>query len=261
MIKIIVSGNNDLSNPNLLTSYLYSGKMLPVTIFCTGFLMVLPIVYCTLLEKRNITTLGIVKKDLFKNYILGIIIGFVMFSVVYGIEYLTGSVHIDKYNGFNIWLLAFLVAFFFQSAGEEFMCRGFLLTSVGAKKSVSCAIIISSLAFSLMHLGNESFSFLASLNIFLFGALMALVYICSENIWVVSGIHGIWNYAQGNIFGISVSGMNIDNSIITSSQVVGKEIINGGGFGAEGGIVTTFVLLITILITIIYMKKKNKINI
>jgi hypothetical protein len=88
---------------------------------------------------------------------------------------------------------------------------------------------------------------------------MALIYICSENIWVVSAIHGIWNYAQGNIFGINVSGIDIDDSFIKSSQIAGKEIINGGGFGAEGGIVTTLILLITILLTILYMVKTNKI--
>ena len=223
--------------------------------------MVAPIIYCTKIEKRDITTMGVVKKGLFKNYLLGLLIGLIMFSLVFVIEYLTGAVKIDSFNGISIWLLLFMIAFFFQSAGEEFLCRGYLLTSVGAKKSVTSAIIISSLAFSIMHLGNDSFSLLSCFNIFLFGILMALVYVASENIWVVSGIHGIWNYAQGNIFGISVSGIKIDSSLISSTQVVGKEIINGGGFGAEGGIVSTFILLLTILIIIVYMKKKNKINI
>jgi len=267
-IKLVLEGNgsdisNILSDSEQLSNYLYSGNFIILSIFSTGFLMLVPIIYCLKFEKRKISTLGFVKKNSIKSYILGLFIGLIMFSTVYFIEYISGSVNIDSVIKINISsiisLLLFFGAFAFQSMGEEVLCRSYLLTSVGAKKGIIPGVLISSLAFSLMHISNNSFTVLPMINIFLFGVVMALIYICSENIWVVSAIHGIWNYAQGNIFGISVSGIDINDSFIKSSQIAGKEIINGGGFGAEGGIVTTLILLISILLTIIYMIKTKKI--
>ena len=268
IIKLMYDGNvNDISSimsdNEALSNYMYSGKFIILSIFSTGFLMVAPIIYCLKYEKRKISTLGFIKKNCIKSYLLGLVIGLVMFSSVYFIEYITNSISIDSIIKINInsiiSLLLFFVAFAFQSMGEEVLCRSYLLTSIGAKKGVIPGVLISSLAFSLMHIGNNSFTILPMINIFLFGVVMALIYICTENIWVVSAIHGIWNYAQGNIYGISVSGIGINDSFIKSSQIAGKELINGGGFGAEGGIVTTLILLISILLTILYMVKKNKI--
>ena len=267
-IKLKLEGNgsnllNIMSDTELLNEYLYSGKFIILSIFSTGFLMVTPIIYCLKIEKRKISTLGFIKKNSIKCYIIGLVIGLIMFSLVYFIEYITNSLTIDSVIKINtssiISLLLFFVAFAFQSMGEEVLCRSYLLTTIGSKKGIIQGVIISSVVFALMHVGNDSFNMLPMINIFLFGVVMALIYICSENIWVVSAIHGIWNYSQGNIFGINVSGIDIDDSFIKSSQIAGKEIINGGGFGAEGGIVTTLILLITILLTILYMVKTNKI--
>ena len=96
---------------------------------------------------------------------------------------------------------------------------------------------------------------LAYINIFLFGLFLALLFIRFENIWIVGALHSIWNFAQGNLFGIQVSGMQLQPSLIKSDVKEGWELINGGSFGVEGGLAVTVVLAVTLGILGYSMKK------
>lgn len=54
----------------------------------------------------------------------------------------------------------------------------------------------------------------------------------------------MWNFAQGNIFGVSVSGMDIMASVFSFVPTNEGELINGGTFGLEGGLAVTIVLIL-----------------
>lgn len=65
------------------------------------------------------------------------------------------------------------------------------------------------------------------------------------------GIHWIWNYMQGNIYGFAVSGNNIGDSILTS-VIEGNNYITGGEFGAEGSVIAA---TIGVIISVYLIKK------
>ena len=79
----------------------------------------------------------------------------------------------------------------------------------------------------------------------------------TDNIWGVCGIHSMWNFSQGNIYGISVSGTGTGESIIKADMNKNLWFINGGDFGIEGGLVTTVVLLAGIAAVLLYHKKRQ----
>ena len=54
-----------------------------------------------------------------------------------------------------------------------------------------------------------------------------------DSIWGISAIHTTWNFAQGNIFGIKVSGINAQVSLFSFKSSEAGKIINGGSFGLE----------------------------
>ena len=54
--------------------------------------------------------------------------------------------------------------------------------------------------------------------------------------------------------------MNTMPSVLATTNVLGKEFINGGAFGAEGGIATTIVLVLAIAMVLSYMKKKGQLQ-
>lgn len=234
-------------------------------LFGTILSSIVVILWARFYEKRSMKSLGFTRKNALRDYVVGLIIGFVMFSLVVGINVLTGSMTIENVtanlSGATIgFILIFFIGFLFQGAYEELLIRGYLMVNVGAKHKVITAIAVSSIAFALLHGINPGFSFLAVINLILISVFWGLYVICFNNLWGACAMHSIWNFVQGNFYGIKVSGMDIADSVFVSTSVPGKELINGGAFGAEGGIATTIVISIAILILLGYMKKKGKIE-
>ena len=219
--------------------------------------------YAKFNEKRSMASLGFKGNKPLRDYAIGLLIGFVMFSAVVGINLITGAMTIDSNTGNLgtigiIYILIYFFGFFFQGASEEIMIRGYLMVNLGAKNNTITAIVISSIIFALLHGANPGISLIALINLVLIAVFFAVYVICFDNIWGVCAIHSIWNFVQGCFYGIEVSGMNIIDTVFNTSSVLEHDLINGGTFGAEGGLATTIVISISLIILLIYMKKNNK---
>ena len=70
--------------------------------------------------------------------------------------------------------------------------------------------------------------------------------------------HGTWNYLQGNLLGFQVSGTGADVSIFSFTMGSGPDWLTGGEFGAEGSIITTLVLLLSLVIVYCLRERKEK---
>ena len=92
------------------------------------------------------------------------------------------------------------------------------------------------------------------ISIVLVGVLMALM-LKTDNIWVVA-LHGAWNFTQGNLVGVAVSGQNAGGTLLHFQARSGvPDWLSGGAFGLEGNIVTCLVLVVGIIIRL-QLKKK-----
>ena len=254
-IEYVIKTLSDTSN--------LSEAMLILMLFTTVIAIVITIYHCIKVEKRPITSMGFRKEGMIKEYLKGLLLGFILISLVVGIEVLTGSLKITGFSNLSftsiLIIIVFMIGFFIQSAEEEIMLRGYFLTTLGVNNSIPVAIIVSSFGFSLLHIFNDGFGIISLINIALIGVFFGLYYIQTDNIWGVAAIHGIWNFAQGNIYGIQVSGMNITRTLLKSEAIEGKELFNGGSFGAEAGIIATIVYIVFIIGMLIYMYKKGTI--
>ena len=138
------------------------------------------------------------------------------------------------------------------------MTCGWLLQTVTSKLNLSWGIAISSSLFSILHLGNQGVTALSLISIILVGVLMALYMLKTDNIWGVAAFHGAWNFAQGNLVGVAVSGQNAGGSLLHFQARSGvPDWLSGGAFGLEGNIVTCLVLLVVIIILRLQLKKEN----
>ena len=151
---------------------------------------------------------------------------------------------------FPFWLL--------QGGTEEVATRGWLLTRIAARTNLPLAIAISSCLFGILHMGNAGVTFLSVLNIILDGVLAGLLFIYTDSIWLVVAQHGTWNYVQGNLLGFQVSGTGADASIFSFTMGDGPDWLTGGAFGAEGSIITTLVLLVSLVIVYRLGERKEK---
>lgn len=208
------------------------------------------IAFCRFIQKRKLESIGFIKQRAGKDYLVGLGVGFVLFSAAVLICVLTGALKINGVSStFSIGMfLLFTIGFMLQGMSEEVICRGYLMVSIGRRYSMWVAILSNALIFAALHLLNNGISVLAFINLALYGVFASLYFIERGSIWGVAAFHSVWNLVQGNFWGLRVSGMVTECSVFQSSLVDNRDVINGGAFGPEGGLAVTVVLVVGICV-------------
>ncbi len=161
-------------------------------------------------------------------------------------------------NTRNIDLIIESLLFFLTVAvGEEILFRGIMFRWIDEKWGFTVALVVSSLLFGIMHIFQPGASWWSSIAIALeAGLLLGAAYKYSETLWLPIGIHWGWNFFQGNIFGIEVSGSDAGESLFIP-EISGPDILTGGDFGAEASIIAFGLgLLLSIWFIIKVIKRK-----
>ena len=265
VVSDMTNGTADLTDPAKSQEYasqLMNGDWVNILmLFCTVIATALAIIYCRFIEKRSLFSMGFTKRKAVSNYLTGLLVGALMFGAGVLICWLTGTL---EYKGMvlgsNIGMvLVFFLGFLCQGMSEEVILRGYFMVSLAAKKSVVIAILLNSVLFALMHIFNNGVSILPLINLTLFGIFASVYMLCTENIWGVCAIHSVWNFVQGNIFGISVSGIKINATVFSFESNNTNTLINGGEFGMEGGLAVTAVLVIATVLTLLIKSRSNNV--
>ncbi len=217
------------------------------------------IFYCTKIEKRRLFTMGFSKRGKLSEYVIGLIAGAAAFTLAVLICWITGTLDIKGLatSVAPLTLIFYFLGFMVQGMGEEVLCRGYLMVSVSRNYTLPVAILANSLAFSALHLLNSGITLLSLINLTLFGIFASIYFIKRGSIWGIAAFHSVWNFVQGNFFGIKVSGTSISASVFESELTDTGTLINGGSFGLEGGLAVTLVLVIGIAI-LYFMKPKKE---
>lgn len=223
------------------------------------FLIVLYTGYCKLIEKRSLSSMGFTKRNMPSFYAKGIGWSAVLIGGAYLICVLTGACHFEGVSAQLVpgYVVFYLIGYMIQGLAEEVICRGYLLVSLSRRNSVWYSVILSSGVFMAMHMSNEHVTVLAYINLFLCGLLFGLLFVESGSIWMVAALHSGWNFLQGNIFGISVSGTAKSSSVFDSSFADGWSFMNGGDFGLEGGLAVSIVLAVGIYVVYRRMERRG----
>lgn len=211
------------------------------------------------IELRPVITLGFYKEKWWKELLKGIGLGLGLFTLVLLVLTLLGVYRLESvdFHPYAIGFVALIFPFWLLQGGtEELVTRGWLLPVMAARSNRMLAILVSSSLFGLLHVFNQGFSVLAFGNLVLFGLLMAVYMLKTDNIWGVAGIHAAWNFAQGNLFGILVSGQVAGTSLTRFLPQSGPEWLTGGDFGVEGSLVSSLILL-SLLIYLLYSLRRE----
>ena len=231
-------------------------------LFSFVFILLLFIFWVKVIEKNSLSTLGFVKKNWLKYLGWGILISLLQMGVI-ALVYQVGGIGTFELNELSLEPILFILGLFpfwlLQGGTEEVATRGWLLTRIAARTNLPLAIGISSSLFGILHLGNAGVTFLSVLNIILDGVLAGLLLIYTNSIWLVVAQHGTWNYVQGNLLGFQVSGTGADASIFSFTMGSGPDWLTGGEFGAEGSIITTLVLLVSVVIVYRLGERKERV--
>ena len=230
-------------------------------LFSFVFILLLFIFWVKVIEKNSLSSLGFVKRNWLKYLAWGILMSLVQMGVI-ALVYQLSGIGSFELNELSLEPILFILGLFpfwlLQGGTEEVATRGWLLTRIAARTNLPFAIAISSSLFGILHMGNAGVTFLSVLNIILDGVLAGLLFIYTDSIWLVVAQHGTWNYVQGNLLGFQVSGTGADASIFSFTMGDGPDWLTGGAFGAEGSIITTLVLLVSLVIVYRLGERKEK---
>lgn len=230
-------------------------------LYSTGIMTACVIAYCKLVEKRGLKTLGFRRDGAVREYLIGIAAAFVMISAAAGLGYITGAYTFTVSAVSVPLMLLYLFGFVIQGMAEEVLCRGYLTVSLARRNPVWLSVLLSSLVFAALHIGNPGMDVFAYINVFLIGALLAVYTLKRGNIWGACALHSFWNFFQSNLYGISVSGTGwgAGASPLVATAKEGADILSGGIFGIEGGLCDTAVEVAALLIVIFLVPaKKNE---
>jgi membrane protease YdiL (CAAX protease family) len=152
-------------------------------------------------------------------------------------------------------VLLLLFGFVIQGATEEIVFRGWMLPILSTRYSLIVSVLVTSTGFGVYHLKIPGISILSFINLVLFGVFAALYVLNEGSLWGLCGLHSIWNWIQGSVYGIKVSGESLPGgSIISMEPVQNKVLFSRGAFGLEGSLIVSIVLSIAC----IYLYKKIK---
>lgn len=226
-----------------------------------GMVTLILFLYVKVIEKRSIASMGFEKDSAFKKYSRGFGLGLLLFTILVLLGVLTGAYKIEVSLGqANIAAISvILLGFIVQGASEEIVFRGWLLPIVGSRYTLLFGVVLSSLLFALLHGLNPGITILPLINLVLFGVFAAVYALNEKSLWGICGFHSSWNWVQGSVFGIKVSGTTVaGGSIFKSIPQDGFDFLSGGVFGLEGSIVSTLMFLVTITLMIRKMKGNKK---
>jgi len=136
----------------------------------------------------------------------------------------------------------YCVLFLIAAAVEEITFRGYAFQRLVDAIGPVGAVVILSVAFSMVHLWNPSHSWLSTLNTTLVGVTFAVAYLRTRSLWLPLGMHFAWNLVLGYGLGLPVSGILFSKSLLRA-DVLGFPQLTGGNYGPEGGWLATGVIL------------------
>lgn len=201
-----------------------------------------------LYEKRPFRTIGLERRDALTRVLRGALLGVLFMSITVGILVALGMVTNANVPPERVGLAALGgvvlmgIGFLVQGPGEEVLYRGWLMGAVGGRYGIWAGVLLSSVLFAISHGLNPGVGILPIANIFLTGFFLAFYALREGSIWGACAWHWTWNWAQGNLFGLLVSGTAPRGGSLLGLQTSGPELMTGGAFGPEGGLVVTGVI-------------------
>lgn len=215
-----------------------------------------------LLDRRSIRSLGLeVDRRALLDLLAGFAITFLMMGSIFLFELGMGWLSFEGFawqvDGTMLVLTEVLLALFtFVLVGwsEELLSRGYHLQTLASGLNLFWGVLLSSAVFGVLHLGNPNneAKLMIAAGITLAGVFLAYGYLATRQLWLPIGLHIGWNFFEGVGFGFPVSGMQ--TYALTRVSITGPEMLTGGAFGPEAGLVLLPGLAVGTLLVFAYVK-------
>ncbi|MBI2683490.1 MAG: CPBP family intramembrane metalloprotease [Acidobacteriales bacterium] len=208
--------------------------------------------------KRPIAAMGLgIDRPWLKEFSAGVAGGGVMVAACVAGIAIFGSYHLEAVPGATAGpALTWLWVLFCGAAAEELAFRGYPFQRLVEGAGPVWAIVILSVLFGVIHLGNPNVTLLGASNTILIGIFLAMVFLRTGSLWAVWGVHLGWNAALGMVFGLPVSGLPVF-SVVVKGTADGPVWLTGGAYGIEGSATAIVVIAGAIAVLPIFLRNKT----
>jgi membrane protease YdiL (CAAX protease family) len=216
------------------------------------------------LDKRNINEYGLVfKKETLVHLVFGILIAIISVALMLLIGKITGILLVSEFLSmpepmqvitfaFKMLLVAILEETFFRGYLFTNLYDGFKSKRLSKKKALLISLMLSSLFFGLAHFSNNDASILSIVLLTINGMVWCIPFIMTENLGLSIGLHMAWNFTQTQL-GFTMSGNKAVNSFYEIENK-GADLLTGGEYGPEAGILGLFGFVVMFLVSLAYLK-------
>jgi len=135
------------------------------------------------------------------------------------------------------------------AAAEEAFFRGYPLQLLSRAWGPLPALVLTSVAFGLLHGMNPGLTWVALVNLVLAGVFLGVVFLKTGSLWWATGAHLGWNWTLGFLVDLPVSGLEMVDTPIWTGVSSGPSWLGGGPFGPEGSVLTAVVVLVATVVT------------
>ncbi len=192
------------------------------------------------IDRRPFSSLGFRTQGAVRDGLVGLGIAMGMIALAAVLPTLFGWAVWSSPSGFSWRTLGLLAtAMILNTITQEVMVRGYLLQTVEGAFGTAWAVAVSTVFFAGLHAGAivEGGGVIAA-NLLGAGLLLGLAYVTTWNLWLPLSLHFFWNFIQGPLLGISVTGQALGGGW-SMVELDGPAVATGGALGLEGGLFAT----------------------
>ena len=197
-----------------------------------------------------------------RDFLIGSLLGAASLGVTAGIAAALGGLRFASSQAGSFAILNTLAStallFIIAAAAERITYLGYPFQTLLRAHLAWIAILLSSIFFAWAHLGNPNvapgFTFI---NTTLAGVWFGIAYLRTRSLWFPLGLHWAWNWTQGALLGVPVSGnTRLIPAPLLHATDAGPAWLTGGAYGMEGGAACT----VAIILSTIFIWRTRLIN-
>jgi membrane protease YdiL (CAAX protease family) len=174
---------------------------------------------------------------------IGLGAGVALFSFIVLVAAVIGVYQLTGEGDARDLLPQLILSAIFPAISEEMFFRGILFRWIEEFGGSWAALLLTSAFFGAAHLANPHASPIAAVGIaFEAGVMLGAAYMLTRSLWLPMGLHAAWNFTQGEVFDIPVSGMPVHGLVVARLQ--GPPLLTGNGFGLEASLIAITVATI-----------------
>ena len=173
---------------------------------------------------------------------IGLLAGFMLFTLTTGLVAVMGGIEVAgvrQVGDTQLW--AYLGMAIASGVVEETLFRGVMLRQLEKLIGTWWALALTSALFGGLHMVNPDATWVGAVSIMIeAGILLGAAYLYTRRLWLAAGLHAAWNFTQGWVFSVPVSGTGQPIGLLVTERH-GPQWLTGGDFGLEASMAAVLV--------------------